>query len=185
MPDDTPAFLPAWVQHFVSKKYGRASITLSFDVPPGALVTIAFAAPGIAAQQFRADVAAFTRHCCDAAVLPETIARSAIARLHKGDVERDPALPLLPEVRPWLGDFSAGPPTAGTATYRRRSAATEERRQADGSVSACVELALQMRQSEGRERVRSFLLGERVPPSVIRRVLSNAASRRQFRRGTT
>lgn len=182
MPDDTHASSSSeFVKHFISKKYGRARAGLSLDTPADGVVAIEFDAPGITAQRYRFALQAFADIHPDPSTLMETIVRTAIAHAHRDEPEAEQELPLLPNVRPWVGDFTDCPPGAGTAGYRRRSASTEERRQANGRLTACVELGLQMRQSLGRERVRSFLQGERVPPSVIRRVLSNAASRRQFR----
>lgn len=182
MPDDTNALSASeFVKHFISKKYGRASAGLSLDTPTKGVVTIQFDAPGLRAQRYRFALQAFADVYPDASTLTETILRIAIAQAHRDEPVAEHELPLLPNVRPWVGDFTDCPLGAGTAGYRRRSASTEERRQANGRLTACVELGLQMRQSLGRERVRSFLQGERVPPSVIRRVLSNAASRRQFR----
>lgn len=170
-------------RHFVSQKFGRAVGTVHMDASDNGSVSISFVTDGVKAQEFTFSVDKFS-HCTANGSLEELVLRTAIAFLHRrapaatdGAVEQ-----LRPDTPPWIGDFTAAPFGGATAGYPRAS--TDDRRNGDEQLEASVERGVQLRLVEGRPAARFYLQNARVPPSVIRRVLSNSAARRKMRAGT-
>lgn len=169
-------------RHFVSQKLGRAVGTVQLDGSGEGTVSVNFVADGVKPQKFTFSVDQFSQRTANGS-LEELVLRTAIALLHRrspGDA--DGAVDALrPETPPWIGDFSEAPFGGATSGYPRATAATGERRNGDEQLETSVEQGVQLRLSEGRPAARFFLQSARVPPSVIRRVLSNSVARRKMR----
>ena len=110
--------------------------------------------------------------------LEELALRTAIALLHKWGIGRV-ADKLRPELRPWIGDFTDGCFGGATAGYARVTTSMADRRDGGELLEASVECGVQLQIAQGRFAARSFMQSARIPPSVIRRVLSNSLDRRK------
>ena len=174
--------MTTFTRHFVSQKFGRAVGTVHVEPAGKERVSIAFLADGVKPQELTFCVDRFS-HCGAAGSLEELVLRTAIAFLHRhspADTHGD-TLELRPETTPWIGDFTAAPFGGATTGYPR--ACANDRRNGNEQLEASVEHGVQLRLVEGRPAARFYLQNARVPPSVIRRVLSNSAARRKMRTG--
>ncbi len=167
-------------RHFVSQKFGRAIGTVQLDPSGASNVSIAFVADGVAPQTFPFSVGNFSQ-CSAQGSLEELVLRTAIALLHRrGCAEPGAAVDeLRPDTPPWIGDFTELPFGGATTGFPRATACSDERRNGDEGLEASVEHGVQLGLAEGRPAARFYLQSVRVPPSVIRRVLSNSAARRK------
>ena len=109
----------------------------------------------------------------------ELILRRAIAQVHRflSNAAAEPETALRLDLAPWIGDLNEVPVGGGTLGYQRSAA--QERRILRGCLDTSVEQGVLLHQSKGRPAARIFLQSENVPPSVIRRVLSNSVARRK------
>ena len=169
----------AFSRHFVSQKFGRSAGTVQMtDADSGTLI-ITTADSSSGPYQFQFSLSRFMTSLHDK-FSEEVLLRCAIAQLHRNLQAPQAELPIVlsPDIAPWIGDFSDVPFGGGTAGYHRRLS-NEERRQSDGGLEVSVEQGVVLLQSRGRPEARNFLQRACVPPSVIRRVLSNSVSRRK------
>ncbi|MEJ7806434.1 MAG: hypothetical protein WKG03_11015 [Telluria sp.] len=167
-------------RHFVSQKFGRAVGTVHMDASGKGSVSIAFVADGVKPQEMTFSAAKFAA-CVTHGPLEELVLRTAIACLHRrAPLDTDGAVEeLRPETPPWIGDFTAAPFGGATTGYPRAMDDHGDRRNGDEQLAASVEHGVRLRLVEGRPAARFYLQNARVPPSVIRRVLSNSVARRQ------
>jgi hypothetical protein len=105
----------------------------------------------------------------------ETILRTAIAHLHRGArFDTDGISETLTlGLRPWIGDLCDVAPGGEIDEDVR------ERRKAGHPATDLVESGVQLQARQGKSAARSFLEDGRLPPSVIRRVLSSTKPRRK------
>ncbi len=169
-------------RHFLSQKFGRAVGSVRMDASDTASVTIASVADSVQPQQFSFSVAQFSQSAAHGSV-EELALRTAIALLHRRAVAaNDGAVEQLRlDTPPWIGDFTVAPFGGATAGFARATASADDRRSADEQLESCVEHGVQLRLAEGRPAARFFMQNARIPPSVIRRVLSNSLARRKMR----
>ena len=165
-------------RHFISQKFGRGTGTVQMSDADTGTVVIS-ADNGTGPYEFQFSLSQFKRSWQEK-FSEEILLRSAIAQLHRA--LQSPAAELPPElssdIAPWIGDFSDVPFGGGTGGYHRRLS-EDERRQASNGLDVSVEQGVVLLQSRGRPAARNFLQNACVPPSVIRRVLSNSVSRRK------
>ena len=171
--------MSVFTRHFVSQKFGRAVGTVQADDAGTGTVLITFVADGIAPARFTFDADKFSERAAHGA-LEELVLRTAIALLQRRAPGADTADELRPETPPWRGDLSEAPFGGATSGFARAGASMNERRNGDEQLEVSVERGVQLRLSEGRPAARFFLQCARVPPSVIRRVLSNSVARRKL-----
>ncbi len=166
-----------FLRHFISQKLGRATGTVALTEDAG-IVAISITDPPGTTHQFTVDPTGFTEP--DGQISEELILRTAVAQLHRNmhTPAAEAATKLVPGLAPWIGDFTDSPPGSGTGRYQRRLS-EHERRDPDGALKLCVEQGVSLLRSRGRPEARCYLQNASVPPSVIRRVLSNSAARRK------
>ncbi len=174
----TPS-MPLFTRHFVSQKFGRAVGNVQLDGGGNAQVEIALLEKEVAPWTCQ-----FSEHDLGAAAprygVQEAALRIAIANLHHCLVkECDPADTVSVTMRPWIGDFKEHGRGSGPLGTRGATVAAERRKPGD-HLEELVSCGVEMVQLEGRYAARSFLQYAHVPPSVIRRVLSNSTQRRNI-----
>ncbi len=169
--------MPPFTRHFVSQKLGRAIGNVQLDDTGRALVEIVL---------LEKDTDPWTcqfseQELGEAAVrygVHESALRIAIANLHHCLVKRcDDPHAVSASIRPWIGDFKEYGLDSGPLGTRGATVASERRKHGD-HLEELVACGVEMVQLEGRYAARSFLQYAHVPPSVIRRVLSNSTQRR-------
>lgn len=166
-------------RNFISQKFGRSTGTVQMIDADTGTVVISTDDAKTGPYQFAFNLNKFTRSR-QVQFSEENLLRTAIAQLHRNlhSHAAESLTILSSDVAPWIGDFSELPFGSATAPYQRRMT-DEERRQVGGGLETSVEQGIVLLQSRGRPAARSFLQRACVPPSVIRRVLSNSASRRK------
>lgn len=166
-------------RHFISQKFGRSTGTVQMSDADTGTVVIFTADNGTTPYEFHFSLSQFMRSWQEK-FSEELLLRSAIAQVHRTLQSPTLEMPaeLSPEIAPWIGDFSEVPFGGGTGGYHRRLT-EDERRQASNGLDVSVEQGVVLLQSRGRLAARNFLQKACVPPSVIRRVLSNSVSRRK------
>ena len=167
-------------QHFLSQKYGRAKGSVQHKESGNGSVTIEFSDPGIKPVVFLYRGEDVDSAAQGSSKWLEHILRSAIYRLHR----LPPPLPEEPVVLkrgtpPWIGDFCADAAGESTLAYRQWSGSAERRRKDLGQQEE-VERGVEIGATSGRYVARFYLLEAGIPPSVIRRVLSNSRERRRL-----
>jgi hypothetical protein len=169
-------------RHFISQKFNRAVGTVKQDQPDQFFVKIVFMSDVLAPREFKWS-AGFTLSAHEHGTVEELVLRSAIAQLHKNfdDFPPDQVHLLRADITPWIGDFSEEVSAAGTVGFKTRGALQSDRRCGDEALQNLIATAVSMRATDGRLAARNFLSKASVPPSVIRRVLSNTATRRRLR----
>ena len=166
-----------FTRKFHATKLGRAVGTVNMQDPSYADVEILALQNPIPPQRFRFPLAELvtvnSAHDIRELALRIAIANCQIAVDHTGGEHT-----TLCTTRPWIGDLSAAGSDA-LIDGDRVSASAADRRHEDGALGELVDRGLKMRLSEGRFAARQFLQRANVPPSVIRRVLSNTTRRRK------
>lgn len=168
--------MPEFCRHFTSQKLGRASGTVRLTGPHTGTVTISPECNRTATTlAFRLTPFLMTEGELD----NELILRCAIAQLHRivSNPAAEPDTELRSDLAPWIGDLTEAPAGGGTLGYQRSAA--QERRGRYGCLDMSVEQGVLLHRSKGRPAARIFLQSANVPPSVIRRVLSNSVARRK------
>jgi hypothetical protein len=174
--------MPPFTRFFVSQRFGLAVATVQMANAFLGLVWIRSktGSPGLLMYDFDPKEFCATLPLND--TLAELILRCAIAQTHraasKGD-SLDQAKKLIPCAAPWLGDFHSDAGGNMAAQINLRSRWAPDRRKGNSLIERSIAAAIRMRFSEGRDAARSVLQSARVPPSVIRRVLTNAVHRRR------
>jgi hypothetical protein len=168
--------MPEFSRHFTSQKLGRASGTVRLTDPDTGTVTIC-PEGNITPTTLTFRLTPFL--ISEGEVNNELILRRAIAQLHRflSNPAGEPETALRSDLAPWIGDLNEVPVGGGTLGYQRSAA--QERRELHGCLNRSVEQGVLLHQSKGRPAARIFLQSENVPPSVIRRVLSNSVARRK------
>ena len=164
-----------FTRHFFSRILGRAVGTVRISKTGQANVEIA-----LTERNEPAWVSDFQAHQLTAEPgaqdVEELALRTAIAHLQRvATLPGEQAHPAMHGIRPWIGDFHEGgglPGAGATGSY-------QERRAPGQLLEDMVACGVDLMQLEGRHAARSFLQHARVPPSVIRRVLSNSSHRRK------
>lgn len=166
-------------RHFISQKFGRGTGTVQMSDADTGAVVISTADERTGPYEFQFSLSQFMRSWHEK-FTEEIVLRCAIAQVHRTLHSPNLALPeeLSPDIAPWIGDFSDVPFGGATGGYHRRLS-EDERRQAGNGLEVSVEQGVVLLQSRGRPAARNFLQNACVPPSVIRRVLSNSVSRRK------
>ena len=170
--------MAVFLRHFISQKLGRASATVEFTEGAGTVVIATTEPPG-SVHRFDFEPAGFARPH-DGDISEELVVRTAVAQLHRNLQTPSVEAPttLVPGIAPWIGDFTDSPSGSGTGGYQRRLS-EQERRNPNGALNLCVEQGVSLLRSRGRPEARCYLQNASVPPSVIRRVLSNSVARRK------
>ena len=165
-------------RQFVTQKLGRGVGTVQavvLDDKYSVLITFGIATIEPEAFTFEVDQ---LRQPTVVYPLEELVLRTAIARLHKWGVGHVAATPR-PELLPWIGDFTDARFGGTTASYAHMTTAMTDRRNGGKLLEASVECGVQLRVAQGRLAAKSFMQSALIPPSVIRRVLSNSLARRK------
>ena len=167
-----------FTRHFFSQKLGRAIGTVHIDETGQAKVEIKFAdntAPDWR-HEFRLE------HSPDGLLeysMEELALRIAVANLHRQAVKSadgEPE-PLSLGIRPWIGDFNEGP-GGNSSLAAGGTVPVHERRERGHASEEVVAFGIALLSEAGLQAARSFLRYAKVPPSVIRRVLSKSRHRR-------
>lgn len=168
---------------FISQKLGRSTGTVQMIDADTGTVVISTEDDQTGPYQFEFSLSIFTRSR-QQQFSEENLLRTAIAQLHRNlqSHAAECSTVLSSEIAPWIGDFSDVPFGSTSAIYQRRMTDEERRRPSDG-LEISVEQGVVLLQSRGRPAARTFLQSACVPPAVIRRVLSNSASRRKASAG--
>jgi hypothetical protein len=161
-------------KNFMSQKFGRlVGHVRPLSTQHGSVVIESPENPGSPRQfDYSSDSLAIDFSSPETA---EVILRTAIAHLHRGaQFDADGVRETLTlGLRPWIGDLCDVEP-AGDTDHDVR-----ERRKAGHPATDLVESGVQLQERQGKSAARSFLEDWKLPPSVIRRVLSSTKPRRE------
>lgn len=171
-----------FTRFFVSQRFGLSVATVQMANAFLGLVWIRIKTgpPGLLMYMFDPKEFCATFPLND--TLAELILRCAIAQTHRAASKGETlyqARPLLPCSTPWLGDFHSDPDADMAPQINLRPRNAPDRRKGNSLIERSIATAIRMRFIEGRDAARSILQSARVPPSVIRRVLTNAQHRRR------
>lgn len=171
--------MPPFTRHFFSQKLGRAIGTVHIDATGKASVEITFA--DNTAPDWRQKFC--LEHSPDVPLeygMEELALRIAVANLHRQAVKSadGESEPFSLGIRPWIGDFTAGP--GGNSSLAAGGTTPQyERRERGHASEQVVASGIALLSEAGLQEARSFLRYAKVPPSVIRRVLSKSRHRRK------
>jgi hypothetical protein len=132
-----------------------------------------------AVHHYAVDRALFRARFPDAPDLDELIVRAALTRAHReaGHPHAPPGdMSLSPDTAPWIGDFTA---EFNKSQSCGNAGVGADLRSANPEMEAIVESGVEIQRVAGRRAAASVLQSANVPPSVIRRILSNSTQRRQ------
>lgn len=171
--------MPPFTRHFFSQKLGRAVGNVHINETGQASVEIKFADD--VTPDWRHEF--HLEHSPDVPGLysqEELALRIAVANLHRQAVKsaNGEAEPLALGIRPWIGDFTEGP-GGNSSLAAGGSTPLHERREQGHASEEVVASGIALLSQGGLQAARSFLRYAKVPPSVIRRVLSKSRHRRK------
>lgn len=166
---------------FMSQKLGRGTASVTDLDSTRTLVMLAFHGASVASYQFEVDRKAFQAYYPNAAEIDELIVRVAITRIHR-DASHVAGIKtgerLSPLLAPWVGDFTH-PDAARARMPSSTRRVNDNLRVDDGQMETLVERALHVHRTQGRLAAVALMRAAKVPPSVIRRVLSHSIYRRK------